>query len=562
MDQATFLNQIAADTDSLHLIFVGGVGEFGKNFSAYIYNNKMLIVDCGLMFADAHKLGVEYTIPQCEDLMQQFGGPEAYIITHGHEDHIGGLPHFLKRWPAPVYSTPWALKLLHDRLARHKVRMPPPMIEVRPGETHKISVFETSYVHMNHSIPMTCSVVIKAGGKKVFHTGDFKFDSQAMYEQPVNLDVLAKLGASGIDALVADSTNATHPGPSPSEANVIEPLEDILAKATGRVYLSTFSSNLWRLKSVIDICGRLGRRILPIGAGIRKSMETATHFKLIEPSPSAFITEEEARKMHENFVILVSGCQAEPRSTLRRMVDDPNTSFALRRGDTLILSSRIIPGNEKAVLNMIAQCEKIGVTVYDAKKYPQIHVSGHAYGDDITKLVELLKPKNFIPVHGTFSHLISSRNLVSKNTETAHCLDVENGSVVRLAKNGSCDVIGKLEVSCEYVDSWSMIPMTHEVLRERLKIGDSGMVLITGAYDSRRRSWAAEATFETFGLTFPQDFPAPWAACVGDIESIIKDDTSEGADQPLNERIRLKIRKRLTEIFVKKPVVISRICLV
>ncbi|MGE0171594.1 MAG: ribonuclease J [Oligoflexales bacterium] len=543
--------------------FAGGCGEFGANLTVYCYGSKKIAVDCGLMFSEPHKLGVEYVIPNIDALLERLGGLDAYVLTHGHEDHIGALPHFVRKWPAPIFGSAWTLKLVKEKLARFPRATSADLNEVEEGKIVDLSPVTIKYFPVNHSIPMTCCLLIETPAANVFHTGDFKFDQNSLYEGGVTGESFSTLSKKQIDLLVCDSTNATQKGSGPGEASIVPEIEKVILSAKGRIYFSTFSSNYWRLKTVLDICSKHSVKVLALGAGVRKTLEIASSVSFQLPNSDIFIDEDDAKRYQGRMVIIVSGCQGEPRSTLRRLVMEESSDFSVRSGDTLVLSARTIPGNERPILALIDRCTKIGVHVIQASRDVPIHVSGHAYQEEILSLAKALKAKHFIPVHGTFTHMLANKKLIETQLPQTKCVDVENGSIVAIDKQ-SVTKLGQFELSKDYVDSWSLVPMSHEVLRQRLKIGDSGMALVSGIYDLSRKTWVEPLAIQTFGLTFTDEKTVAKLSDIANSElaelvAKNKQAIENGFCEASNEQIGKALRRELTRIFVKKPVVIPKI---
>lgn len=552
----------SAPDDTLDTIFIGGCGEFGMNMTCYIFQGQLHVVDCGLSFAEDHELGVDAHIPKADEIIEIYGGIASYIITHGHEDHVGALPYFLQRWPAPVYATAWTLEILKDRLA--KAQMNPSNYDlnlVRAGDEVRIGNILSRWVHKPHSIPMNCSVWLQAGPYQVYHSGDFKMDPNPLYEDGPDWNLINQAGASGIDLLIADSTNANKPGLCPSERAVIEPLENLIAQAAQLVVFTTFSSNFWRLKSLADIAKRLGRKILPVGAGISKCFEIATELGLYQPDPNLFIEAEAlANYKRQEVLVLASGSQFEVRSALRRIIQDEHSAISLQAGDSLILSSRIIPGNEKGVFELISRCHDKEVDVLTSYDHQDIHVSGHAYQEDLALLVNALKPRYYIPVHGTFTQLSANCRLFAERKSQK----VRNGSVLRLNSEG-LQHLGDFDLEQLYIDSWSRKPMTYENLRSRLKIGDSGMLLISGLLSNNLAKSQHRVNIDSVGLPFANqlEFDEWRSHALAKIDRLLASlpALGPGQEESVNESIRLEIRRDLTRLFVKKPVVLCKLVL-
>ena len=551
------------EPDKLHIIPFGGCGEFGMNVTAYILKRKLYLVDVGLLFPDPGKLGVSSIIPSVDRFIKTFGKVEAYFITHGHEDHIGALPYVYQKWPAPVYATPWTCELI-KRKFNEKGLAPRHIRKVLAGQTVKASPLSVRYVHVNHSIPDACALWIKSAHDSVFHTGDFKIDPAPVGTRPVNLKEWEKIGEAGVDLLIADSTNAQSPGPSPAESSVIKPLENILKRAKGRVILTTFASNLWRLKIIADVCKRLGKKILVSGRGIQNCYEMGVALKLFRWPEGVLISDNQLRNTPEHkVVILSSGSQGEFRSSLQRIASQEHRSIRIKPGDTVVFSARIIPGNERSILTLTDQLRKQGAEILTTRHHPEIHVSGHAYEEDIRKIIRALKPRHYLPVHGTFSHLKANAEVGEKlsYTEGRHTL-IENGDILRLYRK-KARVVGQIEVQQQFVDQDSYFTMSRETLRERLRIGELGLALISGVFSKKRERFISGPDVMLQGLALPPDVTeARWLRQAGrHIESEMEKwlDRYPPEEEKLNQQCRVLLRRHLAEIINKKPVIIAKI---
>jgi ribonuclease J len=565
MDLDTTLFNSPQDPDSLRIIPMGGVGEFGMNITAYLYRDRLLIVDCGVRFPEPHKLGVNGVIPSVGPFFAQAGGVFAYVMTHGHEDHIGALPYILSRWPAPLYATPWTIELIKARMRR--LDLDPnsfALHEVSAGDRIKAAEFDIELVHVNHSIPMTCSLVIRTPTVKVFHTGDFKLDPTPVGEPPFDPQLLKSIGETGIDLLVADSTNSDKTGRSPSESLVLGPLTKVFKECSGAIICSTFASNLWRLKIIADACIATGRRLFVAGAGLEQTLTIGKALHLYHLPENLQVSTEELSSFPRNrLVVLATGCQGEWRSALVRISAGEHKDFAAKPGDTLVLSARIIPGNEKQILGMCNGFLRQGVAIITTREHPGIHVSGHAYREDLELLFSLLKPKNYMPVHGAYSQLLANHRLASDKMECfGKSMLVQSGDVIDLTSDG-VRVIGEVSIGLEYVDAEASVPLPAEILRDRLKIGELGLVIVTGTYDPVAKKWISPAEIDIFGLAFPDQIRQEnW---ISTERSRIESMTPQLLFGKLlsianaKEEIRIYLRRKLHQVFRKKPVVIVKI---
>ncbi|SME90694.1 ribonuclease J [Pseudobacteriovorax antillogorgiicola] len=530
------------DPKKLHVLFMGGCGSFGMNITAYIYGDKLYLVDVGLAFASDYEIGIDSHVPDLTSLMECFDQVEAYFITHGHEDHVGALPLILERWPAPVYMTAWTEKIFMDRIQKFGSRIQPEVHVVSPGDRIRGGNLFVDWVHIPHSIPGCCCLLITADKTTVFHTGDFKFDHQPFGEPGPDVGFLKSIAP--VTAMIADSTNSGHEGKCPSETSVQETIYQCFKTSQGMIVFSTFSSNFWRLRIVLEACSKLKKKVFLSGASILKTLEIASQVFGYHPPEGLIIDESQIpHQERSSLVVIASGSQGEPRSGLRRIVFGEHKHVSLNAGDTIILSSRVIPGNEKSVAMITSEAHKKGVYVRTNKSDPGIHVSGHAHRGDLSELIELIQPKHYIPVHGTFTQLKANEEL------HPHSVSVENGSLVRVAER-NVKVEDTFDFDKLFVDSWSQRPMSYESMRKRHKIGDSGLAVISGHLFN--------IDVEFFGLPF--DNEAHQTKSAEDIRAIIAEGhhKTENLDD-LNEWARLHCRRYLSSLFVKKPVVISKI---
>ena len=564
------------DPNALRMVPLGGCGQFGMNVTAFLTAGQLFIVDLGVMFPDPARLGVEAVMPALAPFISAAGGVTAFFLTHGHEDHIGAVPFILRRWPAPVYGTAWTMELVTRKLKRHG--LDPGAFDlnvVAPNDRIHAKGLEVEYVHINHSIPMACSLVLRTPTVTVFHSGDFKFEERPVGEPPANFARLASLGAAGVDVLLADSTNADRPGPSPAEELVAPALEAVMRQADGAALVTTFSSNLWRIMSVARATERAGRRLVVTGTGLESTLTTAAHLKLYELPQGLRIDEADAMQLERRqLVILATGCQGEPRSALSRIAAAEHRHLRVIPGDSVIFSSRVIPGNERSVHAICDRFLRAGCRIVTARETPDIHVSGHAHGGDIERLITSLKPKMFLPIHGSFHHLGSNSRAAAKvlgsalkSTElqgTAPNLVIETGDVLDLTSS-AIQRLGFVDVDLEYVDQGSSAVMSYETLRERLRIGESGGLVVTGVYHCAKKLWLSEPCFDFIGVGIPEVVDAD--SWIQQLRYMIQQAVARGAISKMTatardelvEEVRVLVRRRLFSLLRKKPVVMIKI---
>ncbi len=559
--------------DTVRIIPFGGCGEFGMNLTGYLFRGKLFVVDCGVMFPDPSKLGVEAIYPKIDTWFEQLGGVHAYLITHGHEDHIGALPYVLDRWPAPLYATPWTASLIEAKFQRRKISGKFPVTRVNPGDRTTFKEVAIEWIPVNHSIPMASALLMKFGENTVFHTGDFRIDFERQYEDPVDLERLRKIGARGVDLLIADSTNSDRPGMGPSERSVVEPLGNLMANATGALIITTFASNYWRVKTIADLCKKFGKKLLILGGGFEQAIRIADELGF-DPLPEGIRAPEDQVGLgnipRDRLVVLASGSQGEWRSALSRLSAGEHRSFKVVPGDTVVFSSRMIPGNEKSVLWLINNFNRLGAKVVTSRDAPGIHVSGHAYRGEIKTLVELLQPRNFIPMHGTFTHLNANESIIAElGMDDTATLLIEDGDMVDLSPEG-CVQAGAINVETLFVDSDSYASMTKEVLRERLRIGEGGCAIVSGVFDVDGKRWLRSPDIILQGIEFrPEEGHAGpvakefWIeeACMYVANAVVRMAEQQPASsaEDLEEEARLTLRRLLFGSLNRKPSVFARI---
>lgn len=534
----------------------GGCGEFGMNMMGYFYQGEMLIVDCGLMFSEEFRLGTDALIVDPSWFFDKFDHIHSlsYIMTHGHEDHIGGVPYFLKAKPAALYATAWTQKLITQKLIRMGAEyLCENLIEVNPREVLEIGSFKVSWIHVNHSIPMACSVWIETPSARLMHTADFKVDHHSPWEIPYDFEFLETLASKGCDAIVTDSTNALKPGRCGGEGSVIEPLRRQIDKASGCVVVTTFSSNIHRVLSILDICLKLGKKVGLLGTGMKKSFENAKELDLIpEQYFNILVPEESFRKVDRtNLVIVATGCQGEILSGLSRLIRGEYPHFNLSNLDTVIFSSRIIPGSEKSLFNLLNACAKLQIKTVTSYDESEIHVSGHGYREDVNDVLKVVKPHVHIPVHGGHVQLVGN---ASTATTEENNLIVENGTILEVSGAG-VKPAGKIPVERVYVDGFSRHLIDYETLRERLRIGESGLVLVSIACNEQNSIQSLQC--DVVGLSLPDELNLQKfnTKIENSVAEVLKRLPMKTGDEEIVEKIRIKIRGFCTDLFKKKVVV-------
>lgn len=468
----------------LRIIPLGGLGEVGKNMTVYEYKNQMLIVDAGMMFPDNDMIGIDYIIPDFNYVRQNAHKVVGIVVTHGHEDHVGAIGHLLQDVKAPIYSTPLTLGLIQSKLTRnfkHEARL----ITVHAGETVQIGHFKVDFFHVSHSVPDAVGLGIETPAGLVVHTGDYKFDHTPVDNFPTDYDKLAEFARRGTLALLADSTNAERPGWTPSERVIDAAFDKVFHEAKGRIIVATFASLISRMQQVIDTAEKYGRKVAFVGLSMTENARIAKELKYIHYDDEQVIPLENALNMKdEKVVLLVTGSQGEPTSILGRLANGTNRRFDIKEGDTVVLSSHPIPGNEELVYRAVNRLMERGADViYEA--IAPVHVSGHASQEEIKLLLHLVKPKYLIPIHGETRMLKQHKKLaLSVGMEEDQIALVENGRVIEF-KNGKLKLGERIPGGYVFVDGTGVGDIDRDIMRERELLSQDGVVLINLVLDKK-----------------------------------------------------------------------------
>jgi ribonuclease J len=473
----------ALESGALRVTPLGGLGEVGRNMAMYEFDGKILLVDCGVLFPEEHQPGVDLILPDMEPLKDRLGDIVGLVLTHGHEDHIGGVPYLLRmREDIPIFGSKLTLALTTAKLKEHRIT--PVSHVVREGEKRQIAGFDMEFVAVNHSIPDALAVAIRTEAGLVLHTGDFKMDQLPLDGRITDLRHFAKLGEEGIDLFLPDSTNADVPGFTPTERQIGPVIDQVMSKTTGRVVVASFSSHVHRVQQVIDAAVNNGRRVALLGRSMVRNMTIAEQLGYLTVPEGALVDYKKSHDIPDHQIVYMStGSQGEPMAVLSRMA---NLDHAITpgEGDTVILASSLIPGNENAVYRVIDGLTKLGANVVH-KANAKVHVSGHAAAGELLYCYNILKPKNVIPVHGEYRHLTASAHLAQQTgVPEDNTFIVENGTSVDL-KDGEAWVSGQLDLGFVYVDGSSVGEITDADLKDRRVLGEEGFISIIVVVDSK-----------------------------------------------------------------------------
>jgi ribonuclease J len=489
----------------LKIIPLGGLGEVGKNMTAYEFNHEILIVDAGMMFPRNDMLGIDYIIPDYEYLRGKADKVVGIVITHGHEDHIGAIHHVLNDIPAPVYATPLTLGLIEGKLARNNALGRASLTKVEAGNSVEIGPFKVEFFHICHSIPDAVGLGITTPAGLVVHMSDFKFDHTPVDGWPTDYAKLADFSRRGVDLLLSDSTNSERPGWTPSEMVIGPAFDKVFTEAKGRVIVATFASLISRVQQVADATAKHGRKMALAGPSMIDNVKIARKMGYLEIPDELLVPIDQALKMQDHKVaIMCTGSQGEPSSIVGRLSAGTNRQFDLKPGDTVVLSSHPIPGNEEAISQTINRLLRRGAEViYDA--IAPVHVSGHASQEEQKLLFNLVKPKHFIPIHGELRHLKRHAQLaIEVGVPEEGVMVVENGQIVELS-GGRMKLGERIPGGYVFVDGESIGEVDHDIMRERGKLARNGIFLIDISVDKLNGRLLHEPEIITRGFVSPED---------------------------------------------------------
>lgn len=469
----------------LRIIPLGGIGEIGRNMTVFEIDGKLLVVDCGVLFPEEHQPGVDVILPDFGYIRDRLHDVVGIVLTHGHEDHIGGVPYLLRlKNDIPLLGSALTLAFVEAKLKEHRIT--PYTMVVAEGQREKLAGFNLEFVAVNHSIPDALAVVIRTQAGSVLHTGDFKMDQIPLDGRLTDLRAFARIGEEGLDLFMCDSTNADVPGFTPLEKDIGPVIENVISRSKGKVIVASFSSHVHRVQQVIDAAYANGRKVALVGRSMVRNMEIATQMGYLNVPAGALIDLKNADSIPENQIVYMStGSQGEPMAVLSRMAHLEH-NIEIAEGDTVILASSLIPGNENAVFRVIDLLTKLGANVVH-KGNAKVHVSGHAAAGELLYCYNILKPRNVMPVHGEYRHLIANGKLAEQTGVPAErVLITEDGWVVDL-ENGVANVVGAVECGLLYVDGKTVGKITEDDLKDRRVLAEEGFISVFCVVDDRGR---------------------------------------------------------------------------
>ena len=466
----------------LRIVALGGLTEIGRNMTVFEYKSKLLIVDCGVLFPEDTQPGIDLILPDFSYIRDRLDDVVAIFLTHGHEDHIGAVPYLLReRGDIAIYGSALTLALITAKLKEHRIT--PLTREVREGGTEDIGPFTLEFVAVNHSIPDALAVVINTGAGRVLATGDFKMDQLPLDGRITDLRTFARLGEQGVDLFMVDSTNADVPGFTPSEREIMPALNRVISSTKRRVIVASFSSHVHRVQQVIDIAAQHGRKVVFIGRSMVRNMKIAEDMGYLNVPADLVIDAKDLDQYDDNVVLICTGSQGEPMAALSRMANGDH-QIRVGEGDTVILASSLIPGNENSVFRIINELTRFGAKVVH-KANAMVHVSGHAAAGELLYCYNIVKPKYVLPIHGEWRHLKANAEVaIQSGVPREKTFIIDNGVVIDLV-NHEAEVVGAIPVGFVFVDGQSIGDITESSLKDRRILGEEGFISCVVVIDSQ-----------------------------------------------------------------------------
>ena len=549
---------------NLRIIPLGGLGEIGMNCMVLESDEEILVVDCGLMFSDLDHFGVEFVIPDFNYLRERKEKVKGILITHGHEDHVGALAFLHKSGVhAPIYASTFSSLLIRERMKEHALEDRIDLRTFKMGEEIQFKDFKVKTVSVNHSIIDSAALIIDTPAGKVIHTGDFKMDATPFFGKMIDLHAFGKAGEEGVLLLMSDSTNVERHEHSMSESVIYQKFEQLFAAAEGLTIVSMFASNVGRMGQVFDIAKKLDRKIVLSGRSMEQNVRLGTEAGYLKDAYSVVIDAADIKKYpREKILVLSTGSQGEHRASLIRIANGEHPIIQLQKGDTVLMSSKFIPGNEKAIGRMINSLFKQGAEVlYEAVH--DIHVSGHATRPELKKMIEITKPKFFLPIHGEYRHLVHHAKVAEEaGVKPENVLVVTNGAVLDLTPN-SFQLTEKLEENRVLVEGREGNDITKLVLKDRRQMGEKGIVFSLLVRNLETKRIIAGPEIIAKGLASEQNEPWLLAEAKKLVQKIIvsyeEDVAAGGARIDLQETIRVELRRFFNANIGKKPTVLPMI---
>ncbi|SDN77210.1 ribonuclease J [Streptomyces wuyuanensis] len=532
---------------------LGGLGEIGRNMTVFEYGGRLLIVDCGVLFPEEEQPGVDLILPDFTTIVDRLDDVEGIVLTHGHEDHIGGVPYLLRLKPdIPLIGSKLTLALIEAKLQEHRIR--PYTLEVAEGQREQVGPFDCEFIAVNHSIPDALAVAIRTPAGTVVHTGDFKMDQLPMDGRLTDLHAFARLSEEGIDLLLSDSTNAEVPGFVPAERDISNVLRGVFANAGKRIIVASFASHIHRVQQILDAAHEYGRKVAFVGRSMVRNMGIARDLGYLKVPGGLVVDVKTLDDLPDDKVVLIcTGSQGEPMAALSRMANRDH-QIRIVQGDTVILASSLIPGNENAVYRVINGLSRWGANVVH-KGNAKVHVSGHASAGELLYFYNICRPKNLMPVHGEWRHLRANAELGAlTGIPKDRIVIAEDGVVVDLV-DGRARISGKVQAGYVYVDGLSVGDVTEASLKDRRILGEEGIISVFVVVDSTTGKVVGGPNIHSRGSGIED---AAFDAVMPRIEEAIQKAGADGVAEPhqLQQLIRRTIGKWVSDSYRRRPMIL------
>jgi ribonuclease J len=547
-----------ANGPALSIIPLGGIGEIGMNSTVIEYGDDIIVIDAGLMFPGPEMLGVDIVIPDFTYLLENRHKVRAIMITHAHEDHIGALPFLLKELNVPVYGTRLTLGFIKEKLKEHELDAAAQLITVKPRDVVEVGCFQVEFIRVTHSIVDGCGLGITTPVGHVVHTGDFKIDPTPVDGEIMDLRTFSEYGDKGTLVFLSDSTNSSQGGYTFSEKEVRRGLEDIFHKATGRIVVATFASNIHRVQQIVDVAVMHGRKVILNGKSMIANAQIALDLGYLKMPPETWLRIDALKRLPDNEVVLITtGSQGEPMSALTRMAANEHKQFQIKKGDTIVLSSKMIPGNERAVTRIINHLFKRGAEVF-YEKVSEVHVSGHASKEELKLMLNLVKPKYFIPVHGEYRHLVYHAQLAKKvGIPEENIFILEDGEVMEFTRD-SASRAGLAPAGRVLIDGKTAWGTETVVLRDRMKLAHDGVVIVILAIEKHTGKVVSGPDIVSRGFVF-EDASQELLAEVKDVVMdtlLLMIPEAKGDWSLVSARVRSALKKFINKRLERRPMIL------
>ena len=545
------------NSEALKIIPLGGLGEFGMNCMAVRWKDDILVIDAGLMFPEDDLLGVDIVVPDITYLLENKDKVRGILLTHAHEDHIGGLPHMLSQLNVPVYGTEFTLTYVEGKLDEHKLLDDADLIEMIPGESFDLGPFKISPIRVTHSLVDCVALAVRTPVGTIVHTGDFKIDLASPDGKPFDLHSFAELGKEGVLLLLQDSTNCDRPGFTPGELAVKPRLDEVFARTEKRLFFTCFSSSIHRIKLAMDLAHKHGRKVALIGRSMDNATEIAQDLGYIDPPPGLIIHSGQLKDMApEKVCVMISGTQGEPMSALSRAAVDNHKHARIEAGDTVLFSSRVIPGNEKAISNVVDHLyRRKAKVIQDDSRSGLVHVSGHGSQEELRLMINLLRPKFFVPVHGDYRHLTQHIEIAAGTGIPEKTVLLEDGEVLELTAM-TAEKTTKVASGRILIDSGSTSDVVEDIIiRDRRHLSEAGLVLAIITIDKMSGKQQGQPEIVTRGFAVNE------AGITSDARRIITQTLEQSSAEEkrdwllMKEKIRADLKRHIQKNTQRRPMI-------